>query len=50
MNHTADDYFVVNWDNEEARQFSKHTQATVVPFSREDQTEAGAYEKDGVLL
>lgn len=49
MNQTADDYFVVNWDNEEARQFSKHTQATVVPFSREDQTEAGAYEKDGVL-
>ena len=49
MNQTADDYFVVSWDNEEARQFSKHTQATVVPFSREDQTEVGAYEKDGVL-
>ena len=50
MNQTADDYFVVNWDNEEALQFSKHTQqATVVPFSREGRTEEGAYEKDGVL-
>lgn len=49
MNQTANDYFVVNWDNEEARQFSKHTQATVVPFSREGRTEEGAYERDGVL-
>lgn len=49
MNQTEDDYFVVNWDNEEAREFCKHTKAQIIPFSREDQNENGAYEKDGIL-
>jgi UDP-N-acetylmuramoylalanine--D-glutamate ligase len=49
MNQTADDYFVVNWDNPEWRELSKQTKGQVVPFSRQDQIETGAYEKDGLL-
>lgn len=48
-NQTQDDYFVVNWDNEEARQFAKHTNAHIVPFSRTDQTREGSYEQNGIL-
>ncbi|PIO83675.1 UDP-N-acetylmuramoyl-L-alanine--D-glutamate ligase [Loigolactobacillus backii] len=49
MNQTAADFFVVNWDNPEWRELSKQTKAQVVPFSRQDLSEDGAYEKDGVL-
>lgn len=49
MNQTADDYFVVNWDVPEAREVANHTQAQVIPFSRQALTTNGAYEKDGVL-
>lgn len=49
MNQTADDYFVVNWDNPEWRELSKQTKGQVVPFSRQDNIETGAYEKDGML-
>ncbi|TGD18151.1 UDP-N-acetylmuramoyl-L-alanine--D-glutamate ligase [Levilactobacillus suantsaiihabitans] len=48
-NQTADDYFVVNFDNQEWRDLSQNTKAQVVPFSRQDQSEDGAYEKDGIL-
>lgn len=46
---TKDDYLVINWDREEWRGFANRTNATVVPFSRLDQSEDGAYEKDGWL-
>ncbi|KRN29361.1 murD protein [Lactobacillus selangorensis] len=49
QNQTADDYFVLNWDEEKLRPLAERTKATVVPFSRTDQIETGAYEKDGVL-
>jgi UDP-N-acetylmuramoylalanine--D-glutamate ligase len=49
MNQTADDYFVVNWDSEEWRGLSEQSKAQVVPFSRQDKTTTGAYEKDGNL-
>jgi len=49
MNQTADDYFVVNWDSEEWRGLSEQSKAQVVPFSRQNNSEAGAYEKAGQL-
>lgn len=48
-NQTADDYFVVNFDNPEWRELSTHSAAKVVPFSRQGQSEDGAYERDGFL-
>ncbi|NJE32883.1 UDP-N-acetylmuramoyl-L-alanine--D-glutamate ligase [Lactobacillus agilis] len=49
MNQTAADYFVVNWDNPEWRELSKQSQAQVVPFSRNNLSQKGAYLKDGIL-
>lgn len=48
-NQTADDYFVVNFDNPEWRELSKQSAAKVVPFSRLDNSQEGAYEADGDL-
>ncbi|GBG93948.1 UDP-N-acetylmuramoylalanine--D-glutamate ligase [Ligilactobacillus salitolerans] len=48
-NQTADDYFVVNWDNHEARKASANSQATIVPFSPADTIEQGAYLRQGKL-
>lgn len=48
-NQTKDDYFVVNWDSEEWRNLSTQSDATIIPFSRKDNSESGAYEKDGWL-
>ncbi|GEO66141.1 UDP-N-acetylmuramoyl-L-alanine--D-glutamate ligase [Levilactobacillus spicheri] len=48
-NQTADDYFIINFDNPEWRELSQQSKAQVVPFSRQDITEDGAYEKDGTL-
>ncbi|MCD2255313.1 UDP-N-acetylmuramoyl-L-alanine--D-glutamate ligase [Agrilactobacillus fermenti] len=48
-NQTAADYFVVNWDTEEWQNLARQSQATIVPFSRRDKNETGAYEKDGML-
>lgn len=46
---TAEDYFVVNWDDPEWQALSKRTKAKVVPFSRLCKSKAGAYELDGQL-
>ncbi|KID41875.1 UDP-N-acetylmuramoyl-L-alanine--D-glutamate ligase [Levilactobacillus brevis] len=48
-NQTADDYFVVNFDSPELRELSEQSAAQVVPFSREAQSQAGAYELNGDL-
>jgi len=48
-NQTADDYFVVNFDNPEWRELSRQSAAQVVPFSRQNVTQDGAYEADGTL-
>lgn len=48
-NQTADDYFIVNFDNPEWRELSTHSKAQVVPFSRQNVTQDGAYEADGEL-
>ncbi|GAB5054711.1 MULTISPECIES: UDP-N-acetylmuramoyl-L-alanine--D-glutamate ligase [Pediococcus] len=44
-NQTEKDYLVINWDNPEWQHLSKQTKAQVVPFSRQDLTEDGAYQK-----
>lgn len=49
MNQDKSDFFVVNWDSEEWRNLSKQSRAKVIPFSRQDKIETGAYEKDGFL-
>lgn len=47
-NMTASDYLILNWDQEELRQLSKKTQATIVPFSTLEKVQ-GAYCDDGKL-
>lgn len=46
---TPSDYFVVNYDTEEWRQLAQQTKAQVVPFSREGNSQEGAYLKEGNL-
>lgn len=48
-NQTAQDYLVINFDDEEWQQIATKTKATVIPFSRLAKTQAGAYLKDGIL-
>ncbi len=48
-NQTAEDYFVINWDNPEWQQLSQQTKAQVVPFSRKDLSENGAYQRGEFL-
>lgn len=42
-NQTAEDYFVVNWDNEEWQKLSTTTNAKVIPFSRLKKSTEGVY-------
>lgn len=49
MNQTPDNYLVINWDDPEWQEISTHTEAQVVPFSRENRIQTGAYEQDGGL-
>ncbi len=48
-NQQPNDFFVVNWDNEEARKATAASKATRVPFSVNDTTERGAYQRGGNL-
>ena len=50
MNQTEDDYFVVNWDNEEWQELSQRSKAKIVPFSRLGKSKKGAYVADGYLF
>lgn len=50
MNQTEDDYFVVNWDNEEWQELSQRSKAKIVPFSRLGKSKDGAYVADGYLF
>lgn len=43
MNQTAEDYLVLNWGQEELRELSKTAAAQIVPFSRIEVVEQGAY-------
>ncbi|WP_057896622.1 UDP-N-acetylmuramoyl-L-alanine--D-glutamate ligase [Liquorilactobacillus oeni] len=49
MNQNKNDFFVVNWDSVEWQDLSRQSAAKVVPFSRQDKSEEGAYLKDGWL-
>ena len=48
-NMTKEDHLVLNWNQPEVRQLAQTAQATVVPFSTQEQVE-GAYLKDGQLF
>lgn len=46
-NQDSSDFLVINWDLKELRELAKISSANVVPFSRLDEIETGAYVKDG---
>ncbi|MBQ8590693.1 MAG: UDP-N-acetylmuramoyl-L-alanine--D-glutamate ligase [Firmicutes bacterium] len=48
-NQGPDDYFVVNKDDAPTWALAETCKATVVPFSRKEELEFGAYVKDGVI-
>jgi UDP-N-acetylmuramoylalanine--D-glutamate ligase len=49
MNQTSDDFFVVNFDNPEWRELSKHSNAQIIPFSYKGITKKGAYVLDNKI-
>lgn len=42
-NQTASDYLIINADDKDAFKLSSDTEATIIPFSRTSEPEAGAY-------
>ncbi len=48
-NQTAQDYLVINWDNEEWQKLSQQTNAQVIPFSRNGLSTNGAYQQGDFL-
>lgn len=48
-NQTAADYFVVNYDQKEWRDLAHQSVAQIVPFSRLNKSQAGAYQKGNDL-
>lgn len=48
-NQTAADYFVVNYDQKEWRDLAQQSVAQIVPFSRLNKSQAGAYQKGNDL-
>lgn len=50
QNQTAEDYFVVNYDDEMSYRLAKECKATVVPFSRKEPLDFGAYVHDNMLV
>ena len=49
-NQTADDYAVLNWDDETVKNFAKLTPAHVLYFSRKEEVENGMFVRDGMLI
>ena len=49
-NQTADDYAVLNWDDETVRGFSKLTPAHVLYFSRKEEVDNGMFLRNGMLV
>lgn len=49
INQNSDDYLIINWDDEEWQALAQSSRAQIVPFSRKNLTQAGAYLKDGWL-
>ncbi|WP_367341880.1 UDP-N-acetylmuramoyl-L-alanine--D-glutamate ligase [Limosilactobacillus sp.] len=48
-NQTKDDYLVINWDRDEWQHIARRSNATIVPFSRQNKSHDGAYEEDGTI-
>lgn len=48
-NQTADDFFIINWDDQEWQSLSKRSHAQVIPFSRLGKSKVGAYQENGKL-
>lgn len=42
-NQTSEDYLVINWDQPELREIAETSKATVIPFSRKEMMEKGAF-------
>ena len=49
QNMTEKDYFILNWNQEDLRELSKKTKATVLPFATEQKLPKGAYSLDGSI-
>ncbi len=49
-NQTADDYAVLNWDDETVRGFAKRTPAHVLYFSRKEEVENGMFVRGDMLV
>ncbi|WP_088816125.1 MULTISPECIES: UDP-N-acetylmuramoyl-L-alanine--D-glutamate ligase [Listeria] len=49
-NQTADDYLVINWDQEELIHLTKKTAAKIIPFSTTQRLSEGAYVQNGMLM
>lgn len=49
QNMTEKDYLILNWNQEELRELSKKTKATVLPFATEQKLPKGAYSLDGSI-
>lgn len=48
-NQTEEDYFVVNWDQEETREAALRSKAQIIPFSTKEILDNGLYVKDGAI-
>lgn len=48
-NQTKDDYLIINWDRDEWQQIARRSQATIVPFSRQNKSHDGSYEENGKI-
>ena len=49
-NQTADDYMIINYDDKACLALASDTKAKLVPFSRLEQLEFGAYIDDGYIV
>lgn len=49
-NQTADQYCIINYDDEECRKLAEGCRARVIPFSRKQELETGAFVKDGEIV
>lgn len=46
-NQTNDDYFIVNYDQEEVMEIAKESKAQIIPFSTKKELKAGVFVKNG---
>lgn len=49
-NMTSSEYLILNWDQEELRQLSKTTAATVIPFSINEKVQGAFYEQGSLYF